>query len=389
MLNKIAEDAVHRIFYHLLKKGHKDPKKMTESMLTKCFLRGKSKKKFLKQGGFPGAKIKMKNSKDPLYTAKLFQKPLVVHVIEGKGIQTTSIEITYKKRYRHAFPCEIPYGKFTWPIESSDLKKLEKDIQANCDDHKKLRGMKDSIQDKIIEKYKSNNEKLVKLMVKATRADEFHELMEEVKSSAFESFNNIARALNGIGLSRIDNCQEILSELQKIRKILSSQNNALEDDKRKNDKFDTGESFDPRSHWVKTQKEIYLPFETVIMREYETRFEKGKKTEAWARNQASLNAKSLENFLEPIVAYSGSSGDVSINMEEMYEVPNREQNHFDTFESSLNSTSSLDDQSESMVSKNCSSWTSNHRCMYWKEAVFVIVRLTKIMNRADKNWAHF
>ena len=126
MLNKIAEDAVHRMFHHLLKKGHKEPKKMTESMLTKCFLRGKSKKKFFKRGGHPGAKIKMKNSKDPLYTAKLFQKPLVVHVIEGKGIQTTSLEITYKKRYRHAFPCEIPNGRFTWPIESSDLKKLEK-----------------------------------------------------------------------------------------------------------------------------------------------------------------------------------------------------------------------------------------------------------------------
>ena len=349
MLNKIAEDAVHRMFHHLLKKGHKKPKKLTESMLTKCFLRGKSKKKFLKQGGFPGAKIKMKTSKDPLYTAKLFQKPLVVHVIEGKGIQTTSLEITYKKRYRHAFPCEIPYGRFTWPIESSDLKKLKKDIQANCDDHKKLSDMKDSIQDKIIEKYKSNNEKLVKMMVKATRADEFHELMEEVKSSYFESFNNIAMALNGIGLSRNDISQEILSEVQKIRKLLSGQNNALEDDERKNDKFDTGESFDPKSHWLKTKKEIF-PFEMVLMRECEARFEKGKKTEAWARNQASLNAKSLENFLEPSVAYSGSSGDVSINMEEMYEVPNREQNHFDTFESSLNSTSSLDDQSENMVS---------------------------------------
>ena len=349
MLNKIAEDAVHRMFHHLLKKGHKEPKKMSESMLTKCFLRGKSKKKFLKQDRHPGDKIKMKTSKDPLYTAKLFQKPLVVHVIEGKGIQTTSLEITYKKRYRHAFPCEIPYGRFTWPIESSDLKKLEEDIQANCNDHKKLSDMKDSIQDKIIEKYKSNNEKLVKMMVKATRADEFHELMEEVKSIAFESFNNIAMALNGIGLSRNDVSQEILSEVQKIRKILSGQNNALEDDERKNDKFDTGESFDPKSHWLKTKKEIF-PFEMVLMRECEARFEKGKKTEAWARNQASLNAKSLENFLEPSVAYSGSSGDVSINMEEMYEVPNREQNHFDTFDSSLNSTSSLDDQSESMVS---------------------------------------
>ena len=352
MLNKIAEDAVHRMFHHLLKKRHKEPKKMTGSMLTKCFLRGKSKKKFLKQGGFPGAKIMMKNSKDPLYTAKLFQKPLVVHVTGLKGIQTTSLEITYKKGYRHAFPCEIPYGKFTWPNESSDLKKLEKDIQANCDDHKKLRDMKNSIHDKIVEKYKSNNEKLVKMMVKATRADEFHELMEEVKSSAIENFNNIGKALNGIGLSSNDNSQEILSELQKIRRILSSQNKALVDDDRKNDKFDTGESFDPQSHWLKTQKEIYLPFEMVIMRECEARFEKGKKTQAWTRNQASLNAKSLENILEPSVAYSGSSGDASINMEEMYEVPNREQNHFDPSESSLNSTSSFDDQSESMVSRN-------------------------------------
>ena len=335
------------MFHHLLKKGHKGPKKLTESILTKCFLRGKSKKKFLKQGGFPGAKINMKNSKDPLYTAKLFQKPLVVHVIEGKGIQTTSLEITYKKGYRHAFPCEIPNGRFTWPNESSDLKKLEKDIQANYDDHKKLLDMKDSIHDKIVEKYKSNNEKLVKMMVKATRADEFHELVEEFQSSAFESFNKIGKALNSIGLSRNDNSQEIISELQKIRRILSGQNNAhltLEDDKRKNDKFDTGETFDPQAHWLKTQNEIYLPFEAVLMRECEARFEKGKKTEAWACNQASLNVKSLENILEPSVAYSGSSGDVSINMEEMYEVPNRE--------SSLNSTSSLDDQSESMVSRN-------------------------------------
>ena len=99
----------------------------------------------------------------------------------------------------------------------------------------------------------------------------------------------------------------------------------------------------------------------MALKYHEDKFPKKNQTAAWV-NQVN-NVQSFENILDPSVAYSVFSGDVSIDMEGTNEVPKLEQNSFDTFESSLrsvcsdthllpnrNSPSPLEDQRENMVS---------------------------------------
>ena len=233
----IAEDAVHRMFYYLLKEEYKESEKVTESLLIKCLLKGLSREKLFKRGNL-GGKIKMKHGNDPLWTSELFENPLVVLLTEHKEIQTTSTKIKYKKGhlgYRLASGYEIENELFVSPDETSDsYKELKKDTV--CDAKEKVLKMKDAIHNKIVEKFESNNEKLVKMMEAATKSNEIMQFLEELESNTDENFSSLRESLCGISQSQNDVSRDIKalqSKVDLIITILKGENNALVDDKRK------------------------------------------------------------------------------------------------------------------------------------------------------------
>ena len=117
----------------------------------------------------------------------------------------------------------------------------------------------------------------------------------------------------------------------------------------------------PISNILKSHEEDLLPWQTVALKYHEDKFPKKNQTAVWV-DQVN-NVQCFENFLEPIVAHSVSSGDVSIDMEVTKEVPKLEHHTFGTFESSPRSVCSVtqllpnrnsptpsEDQRENMVS---------------------------------------
>ena len=359
----IARDAVHRMIYYLINEEYKESDKVTESLLIKCLLKGQSRKKTLKTGN-PGGIIKMKHGNDPIWTSELFENPLVVLVTENKEIQTTSLKFQFKKgcfSYRFASNYEIKNEVFVWPDETSDAyKELKKDILV-CDVKEKIDKVKKPIHNKIVEKFRSDNEKLVIMMEAATKSDEIIQFLEDLQSSTEEKFIDISVSLCGISQSQ----KAILSKMdqidQKVR-FLMGENNAMLDDKRRNgltdsNKLDAWEHLDtPISSILKSYEKDLLPWKTVALKYYEDKLPIKNQTAAWVNEVNKF--QSFENLLDPSVAHSVSSGDVSIDMEITDEVPKLEQNSFGTFESSLRSVYSdthllpnrnSEDQGENMV----------------------------------------
>ena len=137
--------------------------------------------------------------------------------------------------YRHASGYEIENELFVSPDETSDsYKELKKDIVSDAKE--KVLIMKDVIHNKILEKFESNNEKLVKMMETATKSNEIMQFLEELESNTDENFSSLRESLCGISQSQNDVSRDIKALQSKVDLIIThlmGENNALVDDKRK------------------------------------------------------------------------------------------------------------------------------------------------------------
>ena len=137
--------------------------------------------------------------------------------------------------YRHASGYEIENELFVCPDETSDsYKELQRDIV--CDAKENVLKMKDEIHNKIVEKFESNNEKLVKMMEAATKSNEIMQFLEELESNTDENFSSLRESLCGISQSQNDVSRDIKALQSKVDLIIThlmGENSALVDDKRK------------------------------------------------------------------------------------------------------------------------------------------------------------
>ena len=183
VVRKVANDVVHRIFGHLKNEEISSDQKLTKELFIQCFQKGKSTTQKLKGmtnwgDTHVGREILVINTKEEIekvFTSHLFNKPIPVAIRDNQYFSIIEESERSTVHFRHSFDYEL----------------LSCVHQLNCcsevneftivDQRQTLLKIKEEIEEELVYKFMSNNEKII-----STLREVFIEELDNKLSASFE-----------------------------------------------------------------------------------------------------------------------------------------------------------------------------------------------------------
>jgi hypothetical protein len=193
VVRKVANDVVHRIFGHLKNEEISSDQKLTKELFIQCFQKGKSTTQKLKGmtnwgDTHVGREILVINTKEEIekvFTSHLFNKPIPVAIRDNQYFSIIEESERSIVHFRHSFDHEL----------------LSCVHQLNCcsevneftivDQRQTLLKIKEEIEEELVYKFMSNNEKII-----STLREVFIEELDNKLTASFEKTDKKIEQVN-------------------------------------------------------------------------------------------------------------------------------------------------------------------------------------------------